>query len=182
MSKSVLVWVGRAGFVTTLWLGLHVLNNSVFSSFAVTPIIHWLYLPAVLRLWAAMRYGWPGAFGIFVGTCLGYIPLNETNLLDILVLSIISGFSPLIAVFVGQKILGTRLKLHKLDILQLYVFVALVALFNAVPRYLYHSLTDGSRDWFNYFWPIFFGDFLGIVIGLAILMVGKQMLDFLRNA
>lgn len=181
MENSTRLWlktlIAEIAAVALLWALLFELNRWLFSFVAVSEDISWVFLPAALRVAAVLVLGWRGSLGLFVGAMFTNYPVLGVNMLDALLLSMLSATSPLLSVELSKRCLGVSADLAGLTFRQLAVIAVVGAATSAVAHNVYFSIESGSHRWTEGLASMFGGDVLGT---LAVLYVAASVLRRLR--
>ena len=154
-----------AGIALVYWL-LYQLNGWIFTNFEVSKSISWIFLPAAIRVFAVLLFGWEGVAGLLFGSIVMAFPWHGDASVNSCIVSVLSSLSPMIAVTSGAYLMKTKSDLHGLGAKQLFVFALLGALFNSVIQNMYFQLSGTAKSWLTGLVPMFVGDFIGTMIVL----------------
>ena len=99
---------GAALAVAVLWTCLFYANEWLFSNLSVSKVIHWIFLPAAIRMLAVMALGWVGAIGLFIGALLTNDMVSHSAWADAIAIAALSALGPLAAVRFCTQRLGLR--------------------------------------------------------------------------
>lgn len=158
----------EAGGVAIVYSSLYYLNGWIFSSFAFTATVAWIFLPAAIRVIAVLLFNWRGVAGLFIGTLATCIPVFGLTNADTFVYPMLSAFCPMLAVSLGVYLMKIRADLGGLKAWQLLVFALLGALFNSVAHNVYFQLSGNAQSWLTGIIPMFVGDLVGTLIVLYV--------------
>ena len=154
----------QIGGVAVAWWLLYALNEQLFSLTEINDRISWIFLPAALRLVAALLFGWRGALGLFLGALLTQDPSPAADPLQGVVLAAISAAAPWAAVQLGMRLLSLPSDLTGLRLGHLAVLAAATSAASAV---LHHAYLIGTEAWpfgLHGLGPMFVGDLVGMLI------------------
>ena len=152
--------------VALAWILLFKTNTWLFASIEVNSHINLVFLPAFLRMVAAMVWRWSGAAGLFTGGLFTSSIWMGGSVVHASALAALSALGPLLAVRFCTKWLGLDARLDGLKGRHVLQFAATGALVNTLLHNLYFytsgmqpSLTEGML-------PMLVGDLLGTVVVL----------------
>nr|MBL8412285.1 hypothetical protein [Dechloromonas sp.] len=171
--------IGTIGIVASAWVVLFLLNHWLFTSLEIHQYIAWIFLPAAVRMLAVMQFGWIGAIGLFVGALVTNGPILLSQPAVAFSLSALSAIGPVIATYMGTRILAVPRDIGSLDMLHLYVFAALGAVCSSVLHNLYFWRDGVPAHWEDSLVPMLLGDMLGTTI---VLIAGAVVLRWRRAA
>lgn len=167
-SKSFSTSLLKVGGVALAYWLLYYLNKWIFTSFAFTSTVAWIFLPAAIRVIAVLLFSWRGVVGLFIGTLATSIPLFGVTSVDSYVFPVLSAFAPMLAVSLGAYLMKIKADLCGLTARQLFAFAVLGALFNSVPHNLYFQFAGEAQSWLTALIPMFVGDLVGTMIVLYV--------------
>ncbi len=153
------------GVALAYWL-LYYMNKWIFTSFAFTSTVAWIFLPAAIRMISVLLFGWRGVAGLFIGTLATGIPLFGIASVDTYAFPVLSASAPMLALWVGTYVMQIEADLRGLTARQLLVFSVLGALFSSVPHNLYFQFAGETQSWLTALMPMFVGDLVGTLIVL----------------
>jgi hypothetical protein len=153
--------------VCAAWVALYLLNHWAFKDFEVSEHLSWVFLPAAIRMLAALLFGWLGVTGLFLGSFLtGYYSMLQPNWFDVAVLAAISSISPMVALIVCMRVFKFDTHLVGLNAKSLiglsFLAAALTAGFHNM-RFVY---SGHMPHFFDGFVPMFAGDLIGTFLVL----------------
>lgn len=167
--------------VALTWWAAFSLNDAVFSQAELSARAHWVFLPAALRVISVLVFEELGAAGLIIGA---YITLPHETPNDLpyeLMLSVTSGFAPLVAIWLARTITPVAADLSNLRgkhiILLSVVSAAANSLLVNATMALAGRLTQG---WIQVV-AIFVGDMLGTAIVLGSIAILLSTLHKSRN-
>lgn len=155
--------------VALSWFGLFNLNAWLFSNLEHTARAHWIFLPAVLRPVSVLLFGGWGACGLVLGAYLTVYGTANGSYLHEIVLSLLSGLLPWLAVYLGKWALGIPESLAGLRAMHIVAICALCAGVNAIGLNGYLLLAGRLQNDPIQILTIFVGDLLGAAIPLFII-------------
>ncbi|MDH6504527.1 hypothetical protein [Polynucleobacter sphagniphilus] len=142
--------------------------------------VSWIYLPAGLRLFLTLIFGFPGALGIALATFLiSYLGVFSQDLVTCIGIAIISGFAPYLArVFVLMNI-KIAPDLSDLNFPKLLFCMVIYALFSSgLHQWWFATRGLANTGGINYFIAMFTGDVMGTVLMVTSIKYG---LDYLKD-
>jgi hypothetical protein len=157
-------------FYTNAWLTAHMTYGLG---------VNWIYLPAGLRLFLTLVFGFPAALGIAISSfAISYTGEFSQEALTCIGIGLISGFAPYLARIFVIRNLNISPDLSSLSLPQL-----------ATCTLIYAALSAGLHQWWfavrgldeagslNHFFAMFLGDVLGTVLLVTLI---KYSLDLFR--
>lgn len=163
------LFVSYAAAATLVYYGTYIFNGWFFSSVKIAPYVSLIYLPAAVRMLFALVLGLPAAIGMALGTLLIiYTTQGAWTVVwyEAIPVSIISGFSPLVAVAVGVRWLRLPSDLRGLKPSHLMQFTLLGALCNSIPTNGFYWLAGNLDTPLPAMAQMFVGDVLGTLLVL----------------
>jgi hypothetical protein len=177
---SLMGMFGAGLAVAVLWTCLFYANEWLFSAFTVSKVIHWIFLPAAIRMLAVMALGWVGAIGLFIGALLTNDMVLHSGWADALVIAALSALGPLAAVRFCSQRLGLREDFAGLRPTQLLVFAVVGAICNVVPHNVYFFFSGHAPDILSGMLPMLVGDLLGTLVVLYLASLALKLLTLKR--
>lgn len=168
-NETVKTFIVFAAFSTLLYFVTYHLNAWFFSSVSIAPYLSLIYLPAAIRVLTVLVMGLPAAIGLTLGTLLTIYTTEgawEHVWYETVPVSFISGFGPLLAVFIGQRLLKLPTDLSGLKPLHLVALSVLGAACNAIPTNAFYWATGHMDTPLVAIMQMFVGDVLGTLIFL----------------
>ena len=165
-SKSFSTLLFEVGGVALAYWLLYYTNKWIFTSFAFTSTVAWIFLPAAIRVISVLLFGWRGVAGLFIGTLATGIPLFGIARVDTYGYPALSAFAPMLAISLGAYAMKIKADLRGLTARQLLVFAVLGALFSSVSHNLYFQFAGETQSWLTALMPMFVGDLVGTLIVL----------------
>lgn len=178
MNKFLSEWTVGLLVSTLAYASLFYLNVWLTAHLSYGLGVNWIYLPAGLRLFLTLIFGFPGALGItlasFVISYLGEFAQELTTCLGI---GLISGFTPYLARFFVLSNLNISSDLSNLSLPKLIICIL-----------IYSALSAGLHQWwfavrgldeagsFNHFLVMFIGDVLGTATLIGLVKYGLDLL------
>jgi hypothetical protein len=151
--------------VSTLsYLILYTLNDWLFVSLEFHTGVHWIYLPAGLRLLCTLLMGAEGAIGLFLGSLL--ITLTTNSNLDTVTLfeaAVISAGIPYV-IYRTALFYGMASSLENLSAKSLLVLIFTYSLATAFAHSILFRLLGVSENFIGTFTAMFIGDLSGTLI------------------
>lgn len=163
------LFVTYAAMATLVYYGTYLFNGWFFSSVEIAPYVSLIYLPAAVRMLFALVLGLPAAIGMALGTLLIiYTTQGAWTVVwyEAIPVSMISGFSPLVAVAIGVRWLKLPSDLRGLKPSHLMQFTLLGALCNSIPTNGFYWLAGNLDTPLPAMAQMFVGDVLGTLLVL----------------
>ena len=151
------------------WFLIAKLNEEMFGNFAHTIRAHWIFLPAGFRPIIILLFDRVGAAGLVLG---GYLTVTGTTGGDeghAMVLSVILGITPWLAVSFGKRVLAIPGDLAGLRPQHIVAICVLCSTFNAVMLNGYLWLAGRLSGDLIQIATVFVGDLLGSAIVMFLL-------------
>ncbi len=143
----------------------------------MAPAAHIVHLPSGVKMLMVLVSGMLGAIAItIVGFCYGAVHSFNQNYFLITLLSIASGFSPLIALFFLNKILKLTSNLSNLNWDKLLIIALTYAVINSFSHQIIALALSESTDLVNGLLIMFTGDVTGIFIVLYLFRFGLKVM------
>ena len=173
-------WLIGCLISATAYTFLFYFNGWLTNSLVFGLGVNWIYLPAGLRLFLTLIFGFPGALGIAVASFLisfyGDFPHDLTVCIGV---GLISGFAPYMArIFVFNN-LKLDSDLGNLSFPKLIACILIYALLSAgLHQWWFATMTLEDTGSVNHFVVMFVGDVLGSFLLISLI---KYCLDLLRK-
>jgi hypothetical protein len=158
-------WV-PALLVALTWILLFKINTWLFASIEVNGHISLVFLPAFLRMVAAMVWRWSGVAGLFMGGLFTSSIWTGGSVVHASALAALSALGPLLAVTFCTKWLGLDARLDGLKGRHVLQFAATGALVNTLLHNLYFYTSGMQPSLMDGVLPMLIGDLLGTVVVL----------------
>jgi hypothetical protein len=155
-------------------------NNWLTSGITFGAGVSWIYLPAGLRLFLTLIFGFPGAVGIALASFLisdcGKFSGDLTVLIGI---GLISGFAPYLAKMFVFNNLYLEADLSNLSFKKLMICILIYALLSAsLHQWWFATMALENTGSVNHFLVMFIGDVLGSLLLISLI---KYSLDLLKR-
>ncbi|MCX7222257.1 MAG: hypothetical protein NTW89_05035 [Burkholderiales bacterium] len=180
LTISLMGMFGAGLAVAVLWTCLFYANDWLFSNLSVSKVIHWIFLPAAIRMLAVMALGWVGAIGLFVGALLTNDMVLHSSWEDAIAIAALSAVGPLAAVRFCTQWLGLEEDFAGLRPTQLITFAVAGAICNVVPHNVYFFFSGHSPDILSGMLPMLVGDLLGTLVVLYLASLALKLLTLKR--
>lgn len=173
--KDSLYWLALVCGLASLWYILVAANGALFDHIALNANANLIYLPAALRIIYPLVFGSAGVGGIILGSYLSF-PLEATDgFAHSVLLAILSGVAPLVAIALFKRMFKTRPDLADLTPTHLLTLATLCAASNAVILNLFLAVAGRLTQPIRQVVAIFIGDVTGAAI---ILYLSSFVLTF----
>lgn len=163
LEKTALALLGAV-----LYAVFHQLNGWIFSHFAYSEGITWIFLPAGFRVILVLVLGMPGAVGLMLGSWFIDRELfGSANVTLAILNGLVSGWTPwLVMTYLGKR-QRLGLQLQALTAPQLLNLTLIFSAASALSHQLVWLLLarPGMNIWVDV-WPMFIGDSLGALLML----------------
>jgi len=152
--------------IACAWIGLFVLNESIFRFTQISPAINLIFIPAGLRLISVIVFSWLGVIGLFLGGVLIGIHFIELSPLQAIILAGLSALSPFFAYSGIARVLKLNPALDGMAARDLLIIAISAALLGGALHSLFFLLDGSASTFINPFIQIFIGDLLGMLLVL----------------
>lgn len=168
-AKTLISQAATVLLVALVWLVFFELNALAFSSFEHNSRVHWIFLPAGLRLIAVLLFRERGVIGLLIGSYFTLPHAQPSDLTYELLLSVSSGIAPLLAVLLCTRLFPIQLNLSGLRGKHIIALSIACAAMNAF--LLTSSMAVSGRLYGDIMqiWVIFVGDMLGAALLLLLI-------------
>ena len=178
LSSNPAGWLFEFAISSVLYLILFYLNDWLTTELMYVLGVHWIYLPAGLRLFLILVFALPGALGIsFSSFLLSYYGVFPQDLVACIGIALISGFAPYLArIFVLNNI-QLEPDLSNLSLQKLMMCILLFALLSAGLHQWWFSIMGlENTGAMNHFLVMLVGDILGSLLLIALFKYGIELL------
>ncbi len=171
------------GLSAAIWVVAVYLNNDVlFVWTEEEEYLHWIFVPAGIKILLVMLLGWRGAVGMMVGAIPGIVDsLPDASLAMIAVVSIGVGLMPWLALQAFAALVGIRYPWDDLVWWHLPALAALSAFANSAFLNVQLILLrmEPAKEFPQNLLSVMIGDFLG---ALVLLLVSVAIVRLLRRS
>ena len=165
---------------TLLYSALFFFNDWLTETVKYDLGVSWIYLPAGLRLFLILIFGFSGAIGIAAASfAISYFWAFPADLVTCIGIGLISGFAPLLAKWVVISNIPINNDLSNLSLQKIIFCVVVYALMSAgLHQYWFvlRGLESGSLD---HFLVMFVGDIAGSILLIALI---KYSIDLVKRS
>jgi hypothetical protein len=137
---------------------------AAFDHLSETHYITWVFIPAGVRLVAALLMDGAAIFGLFIGAMITNAIFNEISLSTSIMVSLISAINPYIAIQLSKYMLKVNDMLSHLKAKQLVTMSVISALFNTLSHNAYFYSHHLHKNILTDVLSMFVGDVLGCLI------------------
>ncbi len=171
-------WVFELVISSLAYLLLFYLNDYLTANLNYGTGVNWVYLPAGLRLFLTLIFGFSGAVGIALASFLiSYYGAFSNELITCIGISLISGFAPYLARLFVLHNIRLESDLSNLNLLNLSVCILVYALLSAgLHQWWFASMGLADAGTFNHFIVMVFGDILGSLLLITVVKSGMDLL------
>lgn len=142
--------------------------------------VSWIYLPAGLRLFLILIFGFAGATGIAIASFfISYFGAFPSDLVTCIGIGLISGFAPLLAKWIVITNVNISNDLSNLSLQKIIFCVLEYAFMSAVLHQWWFVLRDLESGSLNHFLVMFLGDIAGSILLIAVVKYG---IDLVRRS
>ena len=178
-SSSASLFLMGAAISALLYSALFFFNDWVTEALKYDLGVSWIYLPAGLRLFLILIFGFAGAVGIAVASfAISYFGVFIPDLVTCIGIGVISGFAPLLAKGLVVSNIPINNDLSNLSIQKIILCVVVYALVSAGLHQYWFVLRDLESGSLNHFLVMFFGDIAGSILLIAAI---KYSIDLLKR-
>ena len=153
-------------FCAFLYIFIYFLNDFALSWLEEIQGVHWIFLPAGLRIFITLIFNINGAIGLLIGSALvGYL-LNyfAGDLTTLAGAAIISALSPWLGRFFVIHNLDVEPDLSNLTSKDIYLSVIVYAFISSLLHQIWFSVRGLESGSIHHFIAMFIGDILGSLI------------------
>jgi len=162
-----------------LYSALFFLNDWVTETIKYDLGVSWIYLPAGLRLFLILIFGFTGAIGIAVASfAISYYGVFPPDLITCIGIGLISGFAPLLAKRVVVTNVNISNDLSNLSLQKILFCVVVYAFISAGLHQWWFVLRGLESGSLNHFLVMLVGDIAGSILLIALI---KYSIDFLKR-
>ena len=162
-----------------LYSALFFLNDWVTEAIKYDLGVSWIYLPAGLRLFLILIFGFTGAIGIAVASfAISYYGVFPPDLITCIGIGLISGFAPLLAKWVVVTNVNISNDLSNLSLQKILFCVVVYAFISAGLHQWWFVLRGLESGSLNHFLVMLVGDIAGSILLIALI---KYSIDFLKR-
>ena len=149
------------------YFALFELNNLLFSFFAFSTAVDWIYLPSGLRLTFILVFGLWGAVGIILASiAIDLIHYFNGDVMMAVVAGLISGCSPLLARAICVARLDLKEDLTNLTTEKLLKAAVLFAVLSATLHQLWYTVQGHTENFLRSTGVMALGDLTGTILVL----------------
>jgi hypothetical protein len=161
--------------------GLYVVNDFLFAHLVFSKGVHWVFLPAGLRLLLVLLFGFWGALGISLGSVAGACVDQhfDGDVVTATVAGLISGFAPLLARAICVERSMIRDDLVDLGASALLRIALVFSITSSLLHQVWYALRDVSGNFLSGFAVMQIGDLAGSLVVLY--LVRALLRAFLRD-
>ena len=162
-----------------LYSALFFLNDWVTEAIKYDLGVSWIYLPAGLRLFLILIFGFTGAIGIAVASfAISYYGVFSPDLITCIGIGLISGFAPLLAKWVVVTNVNISNDLSNLSLQKILFCVVVYAFISAGLHQWWFVLQGLESGSLNHFLVMLVGDIAGSILLIALI---KYSIDLLKR-
>lgn len=148
-----------------LFLSMVGVNEWIFKSLEFLPGIHWVYLPAGVRLLVTMLFGVWGAIGILLaGWWFNFTFQFPGDFSRAFMGGIISAVAPYLVYVMARRFVGLQSTLGNLTSGRLLLCIVVYSLTSPLMHHIWFALRDPVGHRWQSFWVMALGDFIGSLI------------------
>ena len=162
-----------------LYSALFFLNDWVTEAIKYDLGLSWIYLPAGLRLFLILIFGFTGAIGIAVASfAISYYGVFPPDLITCIGIGLISGFAPLLAKWVVVANVNISNDLSNLSLQKILFCIVVYAFISAGLHQWWFVLRGLESGSLNHFLVMLVGDIAGSILLIALI---KYSIDLLKR-
>lgn len=142
--------------------------------------VSWIYLPAGLRLFLILIFGFAGAIGIAAASfAISYFGVFQPDLVTCIGIGLISGFAPLLAKWVVVSNTHISNDLSNLSLQKILFCILVYALVSAGLHQWWFVVRDLESGSLNHFLVMFVGDVVGSILLIVLI---KYSIDLIKRS
>lgn len=161
--------------LTTIVLFISILgvNHLLFKAAEFVPGINWVYLPAGVRLFATLVFGWCGALGLLlVSWFVNFYFFFEDDFSRAFMGGILATVAPYGVYLLSKHWFGLNASLHNLSTAKLLVLMVIFSIASPALHHLWFYLSGREEASWAAMAVMAIGDFNGTVAMLYLLKLG----------
>lgn len=161
-----------------LYSALFFFNDWITETLKYDLGVSWIYLPAGLRLFLILIFGFAGAIGIAAASfAISYFGVFIPDLVTCIGIGLISGFAPLFAKWVVVSNTYISNDLSNLSMQKILLCIVIYALMSSAFHQYWFMLRDLESGSINHFLVMFAGDVAGSILLIAIIKYGIDLMQ-----
>ncbi len=166
-------------FCGVLYASMFYINDWLTQFIEAAPGVNWIYLPAGLRLFLVLIFGFSGALGIAIASIIiTFYRDFGTSLLTIFGIGIISGFAPYLAKYLVMRNLKINTDLGNLNTQIIFLCILIFATLSSTLHQAWFELMGLESGSLKNAFIMFFGDILG---SLLLISLVKLVIDLFKR-
>ncbi len=164
-------------FTAASFAFVFILNDLLFSSFELNPYVSLVFLPSGVRILFVLVFEKFGAIGIVLGSLLvSLFYLGQTELLSVLLISLVAGFAALAARRVSLGTLGVSEDLLGISFAKLVQLCLVFSFISSISHQALFLLLAINGDFLQQSLYMFVGDVTGALLCLTAARLTVPML------
>ena len=153
------------GLTAIAYFVLFELNDALFTSFAFSTGVNWIFLPSGLRLVFILVFGVWGAFGIALASLIiNLLFYFDGSLVSTIGTGLISGFAPLLARSICVDLIKLDVDLKNLTAGTLLKVAVVFAVLSPLLHQLWFNLRGQTENFIDSTAVMMFGDLTGTLV------------------
>lgn len=161
-----------------LYSALFFFNDWITETLKYDLGVSWIYLPAGLRLFLILIFGFAGAIGIAAASfAISYFGVFIPDLVTCIGIGLISGFAPLFAKWVVVSNTYISNDLSNLSMQKILLCIVIYALMSSAFHQYWFMLRDLESGSINHFFVMFAGDVAGSILLIALIKYGIDLMQ-----
>lgn len=180
-SDSSMIFITGIAISGALYGALFFINDWLTANLQYGLGVNWIYLPAGLRLFLILIFGFSGAIGIALASfAISYLGAFSADLVTCFGVGLISGFAPYLAKWVVMSNVNISKDLSNLSMQKIMLCIGVYALMSAGLHqwwFVTRGLDSGSL---SHFVVMLSGDIAGSVLLIAVIKYGIDLVRRLR--
>lgn len=155
--------------ICLVWQLSYNANEIMFKFTEQMPGVNLIFLPSMIRVASVLIFGWTAGVGMGLGTFALILARPEWVRSDIqIVLTVLADIiGPILAVYIGKRIMNIKNTLAGLSTAHIFVFAILGAVCNSLlHRIEYYAMDTAVPAFFDSTVPMFTGDMIGAALML----------------
>lgn len=162
-----------------LYIGFFYFNQLITQPLEAAEGVNWIFLPAGIRIFITLILGYSGAVGLAIASLLiNYMGFYDLDLQSIIGIAVICGVAPLLSRHFVIHNLKIQADLSNISIKQLLAVILVYSLLSSGLHQIWFGIRGLDSGSWNHFSAMFFGDFAGSILFVAIVKYG---IDLVKN-
>lgn len=159
-----------------LYMAFFYFNQTVTAPLEDIKGVNWIFLPAGIRIFLTLIFGYSGAIGLAIASLLiNYIGFYELDLISTFGIAAICGLAPLMGKHFVIHNLKVQADLNNISFTELLVTIVAYSLLSSGLHQLWFVTRGLDSGSWNHFLAMFCGDIAGSILFVAVIKYGIDL-------